>query len=183
MALVAGSLQLSVQSNVTGVKINPQGTVATPTLALPLASALGTGEQSISFGTASGQCDIYCAADYALTVSGGATPSVTLDLFGGTLLNLFGGASVFAKLKSAFIGIVSGGDVSGVTIGNAATNQLGLWFGAVTNTWTIYPDSPPLVGGQQAGLTVDGTRRNLKIANASAAVVVAVRVILAGSSV
>lgn len=177
MASAAGSLQLTAQAVIAGVTINPQGTAAV-TLSQPTAEANGTGEQTISFGTASGQGNLFLAGDFTLT----AGASVTFDLFAGTdFKDLFGQTAAFAKLKAIFVGIITGGDTAGVTIGNAASNQLGLWFGAVTQTWTIYPSGAPLVGGQPAGVTVDNTHKNLKILNAGA-VGVTVRVILVGSS-
>jgi hypothetical protein len=179
MPVVAGTLTLLASATIAGAQTNPQGTAATVSLALPTAEAFGSGSETISFGTGSGQCDIYCAGDFTLN----AGASVTWDLFTGTdFKDVFGQTAAFRKLKALFVGITSGGDTAGVTVGNAASDVLELWFGAATSTWTIYPSGAPMIGGQPAGLTVDATNKNVKILN-NGAVAVTVRVILAGSSV
>jgi hypothetical protein len=182
VASVAGTLQLVAQATISGVAVNPQGTSATVLLPQPAAGATGSGEQDVAFGTASGQGDLFCAGDFDLAPLGmGGTK--TFDLFAGTdFKDLFGQTAAFRKLKAIFVGIVTGGDTAGVTIGNAGASPLGVWFGAVGSTWTIYPGGVPFVGGQPAGVTVDNTHKNVLLTNGSA-VAVTVRVILVGSSV
>jgi hypothetical protein len=177
MPVVAGTLQLTAQANLQGAQINPQGT-ATVALDKPTTSAVGSGELNLSFGTGSGEADIHCAGDFTLT----AGASVTWDIYTGTdFKDVFNQTAAFRKLKGIFVAITSGGDTAGVTIGNAASNQCGLWFGAVTATWKIYPSGTPFIGSQPAGLTIAAGNANLKITNSSA-VSVTVRVVLSGSS-
>lgn len=181
MPAVAGTMQLSAQARLIGVQINPQGTAATVRLAKPNCDETASAQINLSFGTDSGEGDIFCAGDFDLTAGG----TVTWDLFTGTdFKDVFGQTAAFRKLKAFFVSIVTGGDTAGVTIGDSsvAANKLGLWFGAVTETWKIYPSGPPMIGGQPAGLTVDATHKNVKITN-NGAVAVTVRVFLGGSSV
>lgn len=179
-ALTAGTWQLTAAALIQGAKIAPQGTAATITLAYPTCDETGSDEQQLTYGTGSGEADVLCAADFAVTAGG----SITLDLLTGTdLKNVFGGDAPIVKLKGVYIGVVSGSDdTSGVTVGNAAANCNQLFFGAQNDTWTIYPSGCPMIGGKPAGVTVDATNRNLKIANGGAADAV-VRVMVAGSSV
>lgn len=180
-ALTAGTWQITAQVLISGAKIAPQGNAATITLAYPTVDEPGSGQQQdLTYGTASGKADILCAADLNVMAAG----SITLDILTGTdLKNVFGGDAPIAKLKGIYISIVSGSDdTSGVTIGNAAANANILFFGNVNDTWTIFPSGPPFLGGKPAGVTIDGTHKNVKIANGGAVDAV-VRVMLAGSSV
>lgn len=179
--LTAGTLQVTVQARISGANIAPQGTVGTPTIASPAWEGSATGQQTFSFGTTSGKCDILCMADYSLAASGGAD-AVTIDLYANGLPNVFGGDADFRKLRAVTVAIVSGGDAAGVTIGNAASNAHQLFFGADDQTWTIYPSGTPLAGSSNAGVTVDATHRNVLITNNSAVAVV-VRVAMGGTSV
>lgn len=176
--LVGGSFLISAQARISGAQIDPQGTAADPTISLPTTDIIGTGMENLGFGTASGQADILCGADYALN----AGANVELDLSANGLPNVFGGTANFVKLRGLFVGIVTGGDAAGVTVGGAATNAASLFFGANTATWNIFPSGAPMIGGSPAGVTVDGTHKNLKILN-NGAVAVTVRLILAGTSV
>ncbi len=176
--LTAGTLQISAQTNIAGAMIAAQGT-APATITSPSAGAVGTGQEQFDYGTASGQCDILCAADYLMTTGA----SLTLDIYTGTdLPNVFGGTAPFRKLKAVFLGVLSGGDAAGVTIGNAASNGNALFFGAQNDTWTVFPGGVPLQGSSPAGVTVDATHKNVLIHNNSA-VSVTVRFILGGTSV
>lgn len=179
--LTAGTMQITVQARISGASIAPQGTAASPTISSPTAEATVSGQQSFSFGTASAKCDILCMADYTLAASGGAD-DVTIDLYDNGLPNLFGGDADFRKLKGITVAVLSGGDAAGVTIGNAASNPHQLFFGAVDQTWDIFPSGSPFAGSSNAGVTVDATHRNLLITN-NGAVAVTVRVALGGTSV
>lgn len=179
--LTAGTWQLVGQAKISGASIAAQGTATSDSVPDPVAEATAAVQQTLSYGTGSGQADILCAAAYTLTAGG----SVVRDLLTGTdLPNLFGGSAAFAKLKGLFVGISSGGDAAGVTVGNTsgAGNPLTLWFGTNVMTWTVKPSGPPMLGGDPAGVAVDATHRNLRIVN-NGAVSAVVVVALAGTSV
>lgn len=179
MALTAGSMSVSGSAQITEVTIAPQGTASTTVIPAPTAGAGVAVSQSLEYGTGSGQADIYCAGNFTL----GAGLTVTWDLYTGTdFKDLFGETAAFRKLKSITVAVLSGGDASGLVVGNAASDAASLFFGANTQTWTVYPSGPPLFGGSPAGVTVDATHKNLKIANAGAAEIT-FAVALAGTSV
>ncbi len=178
--LTAGTLQIVAQTSIAGAMIAAQGT-APATITSPTAGAVGTGQEQFDYGTASGQCDILCAADYL--ISTGMSATVALDIFTGTdFPNVFGGAAPFRKVKAVFLGVLSGGDAAGVTIGGAASNGNALFFGAQNDTWTVFPGGVPLQGSSPAGVTVDATHKNILITN-NGAVSVTVRFMLGGTSV
>lgn len=183
-ALTAGTWQLSVQAKIAGAKIAAQGTTTLASIPNPTEEAVIALSQDITFGTSSGQCDIYCAAPF--TIAGGGT--LTLDLFTGTdLKNLFGGAGAVRTLKSIIVGIPAdgGGGATGVTIGSTVggDNALTLWFGTHLMTWTIKPNGAPLIGGDAAGVGVDATHKSLILVNNDGATAVTVAIALAGTSI
>ncbi len=178
-ALTAGGFKISGSTNIDGATIAPQGTVVTPTFPSPVVSPTDSIEFALTYGTGTGQADILCNGDYLLAISG----TVTFDLYANGLPNSLGGAANFRKLKGVYVRVLSGGDTSGVIVGNAGANPHGLYFGAVTQTWKLLPGGPPLTGGDGTGVTVDATHRNLLITNGSGAAAVTVRVFLAGTSV
>lgn len=178
MALTGGVWSLSAQAKESGVTISPFGTATIDSIPSPIAEAIASIEQSLEFGTDDGEANVLCAAAFVLAGAG----TITFDLFAGTdLPNLFSGTAAMVKLKGLFIGIVEGGDADGVTIGDAAANPALMWFGAVDQTWTIYPEGAPMTGGDPVGRTIDNTDKNLLITNNGAAEVTIV-IALAGSS-
>ncbi len=179
MALTAGALNVSASVNVTGATIAPQGTASSNSLSSPTANASGSGGQSTVFGTTNaGECDILCAGEFTLA----SAATLTLDLYVGTdFKNLFGQTAAFRKLRSIVVAISSGGDAAGLRIGNAASVPCGLFFGAVTQTWTIFPSGPPFLGGSPAGVTLTTMAKNLMIENTSA-VSITFKLFLAGTS-
>ncbi len=179
MALTGGTFGINASGAITAATIDPQGTASPSGLESPSADAQGTGSQTLSYGTSSGAADILCAGDFTLAAAG----TVEWDLFTGTdFKDVFGQTAAFRKLRGLFIAITDGGDTAGVTIGDAATDPNPLFFGAVDQTWTIFPDGPPMMGGSPAGVAVAGATSNLLITN-NGAVEVTVRVMLAGTSV
>lgn len=158
--------------------ISPQGTAASSSLSDPVASATGTGEFTSTFGNSTVmQCDILCGAQYDIAASG----TVTIDLYANGLPNIFGGTANFLHLRALFIGIASGGDATGIVIGNAGTNPNPLFFGSTSGTWKITATGMPLQGSDQTGTVVSSTSRNLLITNAGA-VTASVLVMLGGTS-
>lgn len=138
---------------------------------------------SMTFGTASGLVDLITCSDRTYTAAGGATPSVTYDLFTGTdLKDLDGQTCAFRKVKFIQVSIVSGGDAAGIRIGGAAADAWTAFFSAITHKALIFPSGPAYVGGSPAGVAVGTLTKNLFIENLSA-VAVTVRILIAGSSV
>lgn len=133
---------------------------------------------SLTYGTTSGKVDLITVSDRTIN----AASSATYDLYTGTdLKDLDGLTCAFRKVKYIEVMIVSGGDTSGVVVGNAAADAWASFFGAATHTHTIFPSGPPYLGGSPAGVAVGTTTKNLKVANAGA-VAVTVRVFIAGTS-
>lgn len=179
MSLSSGSVFITAGATISGAAIAPQGNAVSNTLNAPGNDQSLSGNQRLTFGTASGQADILCAAQYTLAGAG----TQTFDLFANGIPDVFGGAANFRKLKSIAIAIVSGGDASGLIIGAAASNATPLFFGNQNDTWTISPNGPAFLGGSPDGVVIDATHRNLKITNGSASVPVTFNVFLAGTSV
>lgn len=137
--------------------------------------------QVLGFGNGSGTMNQMVLMERSL----GPGASETLDLYDGSsnnpqLLDVMNDVVTFRTLRSAAFWILDGGDTAGVTIGNAGSNAHPLWWGGTTPTQTIYPSSGPLAGGQQAGVAVTATVRNVKVVN-NGAVIVTYLVAFAGS--
>lgn len=181
MALTALTSQLVAQIRISGVQKAPQGTATVSTVTGPEWSGGGSDNQVLSFGTSSGKADIACCAAWVIAASG----TKSFDLLAGTdFLDVMGNTAAFAKLKSVYFQVVDGtGDTSGVVIGGAASNGNKMWFGNVNDTWTIADGSPPFIGGTPAGVTVDGTHKNILLTNGSASVAITVLIAFLGSSV
>lgn len=178
-ALTGGTWQASAAVRISGAAIAPQGNAASTTLTSPTTDANGSGQHNTSYGVGAAQADILCAGDFDIAPAG----TLTLDIYTGTsLLNVFGGTAPVRKLKDIFFTITAGGDAAGVTIGNSGVNAHALFFGDQTQTWTIFPSGPPLIGGSDAGVVVDATHKDIKLVNGGT-VGVTVRVMLAGTSV
>jgi len=163
------SLRLSGKTlgsgNITAIRANPTRAV----------------NQVLGFGTAASQCNQIVLMERSL----GPGLSETLDLYDGSsnsppLIDIVNANVALRTLRSATFWILDGGDSAGVTVGNAASNAHPLWWGGTTPTQTIYPESGPLSGGQQVGVAVTATVRNVKVLN-NGAVSVTYLVALAGS--
>jgi hypothetical protein len=178
MALTAGTWFGSSQAKIQGASIAPQGNAVTSTLASPTVAESSAASDSLTFGTATGKADIYCAGQFTLA----ATTAQLFDLYVGTdLKDVQGGTAPFRKLRRFWVRILSGGDSAGLRVGNPGSNGNKLWFGAATDTWTIFPDGPPFPGGSPAGVTVDATHKVVAVENLGA-VSVTYELFLAGSS-
>lgn len=122
--------------------------------------------QLLGFGTAAGQMNQLVLQERSLAPGA----SETLDLYDGStgtpaLIDIMRDNVRFRTLRGLALWILDGGDADGVTIGDAASNAHPLWFGAADQTQTVYPDSGPMTGGQQAGVAVTATVRNVKVTN------------------
>jgi hypothetical protein len=138
-------------------------------------------KHSYELGAGADACNrIYAAL---LTIAGGA--STTLDL--EALTDVFGDALDFARVKAIRIWLLSATDdapdgtadagtaCSGVTVGNAASNQFaGSGYpisDAATGTFTLANgDQFARATGSAGGWVVDATHKNLKVLNNDGAV-------------
>lgn len=170
--MTGGSYSLSLSVNANG-ELLPTGSLGTGKVSI----SVGTPDQGLSYGTSSGQADIFVMR--AITIN--ATTATTYDLT-SSFADVFGDTAVFAKIRSIVVWINSGGDSSGVRIGGAASNAWAANFADPSDMCVIYPSGPPWCAGSPAGITVDGTHKNLKIENLGAAAVT-LYVCIAGSSV
>lgn len=91
--------------------------------------------------------------------------SDTIDLTSITDLN--GNTIAFTGLLFVDVQIVSSAG-GFIRVGNAAAYANALWFGGTTPTADIYPGGPAFMQGNpdvSAKIVVDGTHKNVKIAN------------------
>jgi hypothetical protein len=134
---------------------------------------------SLPYGTGVGTASIIAALSYVLAPSA----SITINLFDGSINDMSGTAANFRLLRAYAIWISSGGDTSGVTVGNAGSNPHPLFFGATGQTKTIYPGGPEDGGGGQTipGVAVTSSACNVKITNNSPMAFATVAVNFAGT--
>lgn len=114
--------------------------------------------QEFAPGTGSEQCDlVFCDQR---TLAGGASES--LDLAGGSLVDAFGNALTFAKVRALVIQNLS--DTKVLTIGNDA-NPL-VFLGAGANTAVLGPKAKLALDNPVTGWTVTpDTGDKIKVAN------------------
>lgn len=122
--------------------------------------------KTLQYGTASGLIDTIIFQPREL--AGAATE--TLNLFDGSLLDIFKETGGLQTLREIYIQQIANADAStastGATIGNAALNGTQLWFGAVTHTYTLNGlTGIPFHQGDDAGVTIDNTHKNVLITN------------------
>lgn len=161
------------------------GNAPAKTVSDPSTSISPNNTFSLTYGTSSGEADIFCEGEFTIA----ASSSLTLNLYdGGTTTSdlvrlLTGAAAALVTCKSLTIAVTSGGDTSGVTVGAAASNIFAGFFGDTSDTVTIYPSGPALSLGCPAGVTVSSTAKNLKLTNNSTTDSVTVQVTAVGTSV
>lgn len=178
--LTGGSIQGATSIQVKGTAA-PQGTASSSTLQALTTTVTGSAQESLTYGTGSGQVNLIVAQDRTLA----ASTSETLDLYGSTtpLADIFGASALFRHIKYIAIYIVSGGDVNGLAIGNAASNPFLGPLGGTTPTILVYPGGPGFqIGEPTAGWAVSSTAGQLKIANESSAASVTYRLVIGGTS-
>lgn len=108
-------------------------------------------------GVASGQANILVLQQRVLGVSA----NESLNLFDGSLLDVFGEASVFVKLKALFFHLTTGAD--GLVIGGAGTNALVGPFGSATDTLKIELGAFLPLFHPTTGWTIDNTHKLVKV--------------------
>jgi hypothetical protein len=161
----SGSTKASVSFSFTGTE-DPQG-VAGSGLSPEKKTQVKTFAASLSYGTGSGQADIFICQ--VRTLNGGA--SEELDLYDATVTDVFGTGAAFRKVKRVMIWQVANIDgttaSSGMTIGAAATDPAQLWFGATNDTVSVNGVAGmPFVQGDAAGKAIGATSGHVKVANA-----------------
>jgi hypothetical protein len=142
---------------------------------IPITDRIG---QVLTYGTASGQADIFCFQTRTIL----AAATLTLDLYTGTdLKDLFGDTAALRKVKGLCVWVDSGGDASGVRVGGAASDAWVAFFANTSDKHLIFPSGPPYLGGSPAGVAVGNTTKNLLLENLSAVTAV-VGIAIAGTS-
>jgi hypothetical protein len=173
--MTGGSWQLQTALTLSGESLKLNAPAAVSQALAPVT------RQTLSHGTGtttgSGKFGVAVAKSYGIAPGG----TVTVNLYDGTLTDLFNDAANFRLLQSYAIWISSGGDEDGVTVGNADTNGHPLFFGSASHTKTVYPSSPADGGGSDAGVAVTSSACNVKLVN-NGAVTAVVGVYFAGSS-
>jgi hypothetical protein len=179
-SLTGGSIQGATSIQVKGTAA-PQGTASSSTLQALTTTVTGSAQESLTYGTGSGQVNLIVAQDRTLA----ASSNETLDLYGSTtpLADIFGANALFRHIKYVAIYIVSGGDVNGLLIGNAGSNPFLGPLGGTSPTVLVYPNGPGFqVGEPTAGWAVTSSVGQLKIANESSAVSVTYRIVIGGTT-
>ncbi len=179
-SLTGGSIQGATSIQVKGTAA-PQGTASSTTLQSLTTTVTGSAQESLTYGTGSGQVNLIVAQDRTLA----ASSNETLDLYGSTtpLADIFGTNALFRHIKYIAIYIVSGGDVNGLLIGNAGSNPFLGPLGGTSPTVLVYPNGPGFQAGEPtAGWAVTTSAGQLKITNESSAVSVNYRIVIGGTS-
>lgn len=159
----------------------PQGTASSSSLQSLSTTVTGGAQESLTFGTGSGQANLIVAQDRTLA----ASSNETLDLYGSTtpLADIFGASALFRHIKYVAVYIVSGGDVNGLLIGGAGSNPFLGPLGGTSPTVLVYPNGPGFqVGEPTAGWSATTSAGQLKIANESSAVSVTYRIVIGGTT-
>lgn len=124
---------------------------------------------ALTTGTGSGQVDGFVWTVRELA----ASAADTLDLYAGSsLFTPFGEVARFQTLRFVWVQQVANpdGSTNGVslTVGNPGSNATKLWFGDATDTYTVKGvNAVPFVQGDPAGVTLDGSNKNMKVTNDS----------------
>lgn len=171
--MTSGSWRLSTAVRFAGTHL-PSGGVR----AVPVNLTKGP-TQSLGYGTAGGTLDVPVVR--RLTIPDGT--SETLNLYDGSLLDVFGQPAPFRTLRSVAVWVESGGDATGVVVGadGVVADPVPIFLTGTNPRVTVYPSGPAFSAGSPAGVAVDATHRNLKLTNAGAADAVVV-VALAGGT-
>lgn len=131
-------------------------------------------------GVAAGQADKIWADTNTLA----ASANVDLDL-AGVLLDVFGQAIAFARIKAIILSALAG-NTNNVVLGGAATNTFVGPFGAATHTLAVRPGATLALfagAGDATGYPVTaGTGDLLRVANGGAGSTVTYDIMIIGAS-
>jgi hypothetical protein len=173
--LTGGSIQGSTSIQIKGTTA-PQGTASSSTLQPISTTVTGSAQESLTFGTGSGQCNVIIAQDRTLAISS----SETLDINTG-LADIFGATPTMLHLKYIAVYIASGGDVTGLTIEPGATDPFAGY--GISTTLIVYPNGPGFQNGEPTvGIAVSSAVANIKIVNNSSSAAVTYRIVLGGTT-
>src|SRR5690242_5604778 len=117
--MTGGTWTLSASLNVTASQLFAAGAVTIPYTSQDSAA------WTLTFGTGNGSANLVVSQLRSLL----AGANETLNLNGG-LNDIFGVAAAFRTLRAYAFRIASGGDTSGVTVGNAGANPHPLFHGS-----------------------------------------------------
>lgn len=135
---------------------------------------------SLADGTGAGKADRVWTDTRTLA----ASASEDLDL-AGSLLDAFGAAVTFAKVKGLLV-VAAPGNSNNVIVGGASSNGFVSWVGGATHTVTVRPGAAlALIAGDAdaTGYAVTGgTADLLKIANSGAGSAVTYSIAVLGTS-
>lgn len=168
--MTGGSWRVNVWLEMVGLK-----DLSTADITIPVSSR-DTQTQSLAFGTGD------ASFTTTVVVSQGLPPgaSHTLDMYDGSLTDIYGDAAELRELRAFAFWVESGGDSSGVTLTGGASNPHTLFWTGTTPGQTVYPSGPPALGGGTAVVSVTSTARTLKLTN-NGAVDVTYKLVLVGS--
>jgi hypothetical protein len=105
-----------------------------------------------------------------------------LDLNGATLLDPFGNALAFTKVKAVLV-FAAAANTNNVIIGNAAATQFVGWFGAATHTISLPPGGFCLIGRTDATgwACAGGATDLLRLTNSAAGTSVTYDILVLGA--
>ncbi|MBN9522495.1 hypothetical protein J0H58_28900 [bacterium] len=171
--MTSGDWQLTTAVRAGGTYLPANGVRA---VSLPVRKGQA---QRLGFGTAGGRGDLHVVR--TVTVAAGA--GATLDLYDGSLLDVFGQPAPFRTLRAVAVWVDGGGDAAGVDVGadGVVATPAPLFLKGTTPRATVYPGGPAYSAGSPAGLPVSAGAKNLLIHNPGAAAVTVI-VALAGAS-
>lgn len=144
----------------------PPGTATTSTVPSDTRGFTQTYTRTNQYGGTAGLVNVEICQERTLN----AGASETLNLFDGSLLDIFNQSGALAKILFICVQLIDNPDgstaASSITVGNAVSDAHQLWFSAATGTYTVTGTSgTPLFQGDDAGKTVDGTHKNILVAN------------------
>lgn len=155
--MTGGAWRYEMAVAVTGQKTPPFGDDAVST-------TLDAGTvQSLAFGTGTLGLEV----DQLRHLPAGG--SETLNLYDGSLTDVFGDAAPFRVVRSFVLFVESGGDAAGVTVTGGVSNPTALFWVGTTPGQTVYPGGPACSGGSAAGVNITSSACTLKVTNNGAA--------------
>lgn len=156
--MTGGSVVVSADARLTARQVLPnQGATQTTAFA-------GSADGRLAYGTGEGTVSLAVCQTRGL----GPGASETLDLFDGSLADVFGVAAGFRVLRAYALWVdPETGDAGGLTVSGGASNPHTLFMGGTAPTKTVYPGGPADVGGSPAGVAVTSAARTVKLTNNS----------------